>query len=584
MFCLIRPPGVETFRIGTLTLTPPLGAAYIAAAVEASGRVVRVIDAVTAAPQTHTAYFSGYLVGLRVEDIVRRIPAETQAVGISCIFTHEWPMVARLVELIRRARPDLPIIVGGEHATSLPEFCLATSEANVIVLGEGEETVVALLDALENGDGLESIAGIAYRSGSDIKINSRRARATDLDAIATPAWHHFELETYHENRFVGGMYSSSVTVPMLATRGCPYQCTYCSAPNMWTPRWIPRDPVKVVDEIESYVTELGAGNFPFQDLTAIIKKEWIVAFCREILRRGLDITWQMPSGTRSEAIDAEVAELQQTGMISMAYAPESGSESTRRLIKKRMGSERLFESVRAAADAGLNVMAYVVIGFPHDGPDDLAQNIPFAKKLARAGVKDLGTGYYMALPGTQLFSSLCLQGRIVFNRDYFRHILEGLAVVPARSYCERIGRLGLFSWKLRLSFAFYGARLRDVGVWTALRNARQAMGAESHGSKLQTALRVALKNGLASLAVKLQPGWMSKRDERRMFAEWESIFRELWDQRLAAGLEETTSVDMTRLHEENVIHAIRTEHESGRVVRASHLQRGGHTRLREASG
>jgi hypothetical protein len=337
---------------------------------------------------------------------------------------------------------------------------------------------------------------------------------------------------------------------------------------MWTPRWIPRDPVKVVDEIEYYVKEFGAGNFPFQDLTAIIKKDWIVAFCREILRRRLDITWQMPSGTRSEAIDAEVADLlRQTGMISMAYAPESGSESTRRLIKKRMGSERLFESIRAAADAGLNVMAYVVIGFPHDGPDDMAENVPFAKRLARAGVKDLGTGYYMALPGTQLFSSLNLQGRIVFDRNYFQHILEGLALVPARSYCEKIGRLGLFYWKLRFSLAFYGARLRDVGFRGALRAASQAMGTESHASKLQTALRVALKNGLAVLAVKFRPGWMPKRDERRLFEEWESIFRDLWDQRLAAGLEDATSVDMTRLHEENVIHTIRVEHARDRVVR-----------------
>ncbi len=121
------------------------------------------------------------------------------------------------------------------------KIIVAGGEMRLDTLGEGEETIVALLEALENGDSLEGVSGIAYRSGGDIKINGRRSRVTDLDAIATPAWHHFELETYHQNRFVGGMYSSSITVPMLATRGCPYQCTYCSAPNMWTPRWIPRD-------------------------------------------------------------------------------------------------------------------------------------------------------------------------------------------------------------------------------------------------------------------------------------------------------------------------------------------------------
>lgn len=88
------------------------------------------------------------------------------------------------------------------------------------------------------------------------------------------------------------MFTNDLTIPLLATRGCPYQCRFCSAPNMWAPRWIPRDPVKVVDEIQYYVEHFGARNFPFQDLTAIVRKDWIVAFCREILRRGLDIRWQ----------------------------------------------------------------------------------------------------------------------------------------------------------------------------------------------------------------------------------------------------------------------------------------------------
>ena len=83
--------------------------------------------------------------------------------------------------------------------------------------------------------------------------------------------------------------------------------------------------------------ETNAKNFPFQDLTAIIKKEWIKAFCEEVIKRKLNITWQLPTGTRSEAIDDEIARLlKKSGMTSMAYAPESGSEETRKFIKKRM--------------------------------------------------------------------------------------------------------------------------------------------------------------------------------------------------------------------------------------------------------
>src|SRR5262249_52025054 len=156
----------------------------------------------------------------------------------------------------------------------------------------------------ENAEGsLDGVAGIAFRKGGRVFLHARRERRLDVDRIARPAWHHFRVQTYHLNGYVGGVYSSRITIPILATRGCPYQCTYCTNPNMWTTRWVAREPARVVDEIQDHVATYGARNFPFQDLTAIIRKDWIVAFAREVIRRGLDITWQLPTGTRSEAID-----------------------------------------------------------------------------------------------------------------------------------------------------------------------------------------------------------------------------------------------------------------------------------------
>lgn len=574
MFCLIRPPGVETFRIGTLTIAPPLGAAYIAAAVEASGRPVSVIDAVAEAPRTHTAYFRGYLIGLRLEEIVRRIPAEAAVVGITCIFTHEWPLTARLIALIKRARPELRVVVGGEHVSCMPEFSMATAPADYLVIGEGEETIIDLLGLIERGGNPRYVPGIAFRDGDDIVVNPRRARNLQIDELPPPAWHHFDLKTYHENRFVGGMYSASLTVPMLATRGCPYQCTYCSSPNMWTPRWVARKPTAVVDEMEDYVRRLGAGNFPFQDLTAILDRDWIVEFCEEILRRGLDITWQLPSGTRSEAIDAEVAHLlARTGMACMAYAPESGSETTRRLIKKRMRTDKLFASIRAAAQADLNVAAFVVLGFPHDRPEHMRETLEFVKEIAAAGVTDLGTSYYMALPGTELFNNIYRNGGIELDRRYFRHILEGLAIIPANSYCDEIGRVGLLFWRARLSLAFYLASLRKLGAGAAWRGVRRAFGDRSHGSKLQTAVRVAIKNGISVVKSRLGRRWMPRHEEDLMFAEWDAVYREIWDHRLRNGLPEPPA-DPAELSRTNVIRALRSDHEATHTFRPATVADG----------
>src|SRR5262249_17957141 len=220
----------------------------------------------------------------------------------------------------------------------------------------------------------------------------------------------------------------------------------------------PRDPVKVVDEIQHYVEKYGAGNFPFQDLTAVIQKDWIVAFCEELLRRDLKITWQLPSGTRSEAIDAEVAGLlKPSNMIMMAYAPESLSETTRRLIKKKMKTERLEKSIKAAADAGLCLGMFFVIGFPHDTKEHFQESMEQLERYAAMGVQDVSFGYYMALPGTELFNSLYDAGKLHLDRTYFHQINHSVELWPAASFCE-LSRWELGMLKMRLLKRFYSSK------------------------------------------------------------------------------------------------------------------------------
>ena len=576
--CLVRAPSVETFRFSVGSIAPPLGLAYIAGALEAAGHPVAVVDAVTEAPERYLRYFRGYLLGLPFAEIVDRIPDDAKAVGISSIFTHEWPAVAELIRVVKERRPDLPVIVGGEHVTSMPEFCLLTSQADYLVLGEGEETIVELIDAIDRGTPPRELLGIAYRDGEGaedggaVVVNPRRQRALAVDAIPRPAWHLFDLDTYHEYKWLGGMYSATKSVPVLATRGCPYQCTYCSAPNMWEPRWIPRDPKQVVDEIEYYVERFGAGNFPFQDLTAIVQRQWIIDFCNELLERDLGITWQMPSGTRSEAIDAEVADLlKRTNMISMAYAPESGSETTRKLIKKKMKTDRLFTSMQAAVDAGLNVAAFFVIGFPHDTEDHIRENLAFMEQIADIGITDAAVGFYMALPGTQMFDSLYEAGEIKLDRKYFKHILAATSPWATTSYNPDLGRLQLTVWKWRLMSHFY-RRQRNLagssGMMGTLRLALESVRGGDHAdsSKMQTAFRNAVRYGKTTLRVKVQRGWMARSKERHYFDDWDRIHREVRDRNIACGAAIAQPADASLLHEHNVTKPLKAAHATRRRI------------------
>jgi len=570
--CLIRPPAVETFRFSSLSITPPLGLAYVAGALRRAGHDVHVVDAVAEAPTKHTRYFRGYLVGLSFDELAARVPADSKIVGITALFTHEWPAITRLIEAIKERLPDVPVVIGGEHVTSMPELCLMTSQADYLVLGEGEETVIELVDALERGTPLVEMLGIGYREGDEVVVNPRRTRTMTIDDIAWPAWDLIDLDTYHEHRWMGGMWSHNKSVPILATRGCPYQCTYCSAPNMWTPRWIPRDPKLVVDEIEHYYQHYGARNFPFQDLTAIIQRQWIIDFCNELLARGLDITWQMPTGTRSEAIDGEVAQLlKKTGMISMAYAPESGSETTRQLIKKKMKSDRMYESMRSAVDAELNVMVFMVIGFPHDTEEHLRENFEFFDKIAEIGINDAAVGFYMALPGTQIFESLYDAGSIKLDKTYFRHILSSTSLWATSTY-SGLGRARLTYWKFRLMRYFYSrqrALVGSSGLWSTVVQAVKSLRDDEAGdtTKLQSAFRNGIESALDTFKVKVRPGgWMPRFKESAFFADWDGIYREIRRRNLETGAAVLSPADTTELHSRNITKILKSTHGTRRRI------------------
>lgn len=576
--CLIRPPAIESFRFVTTTITLPLGLAYIAAALEEAGRPVHLLDSVAELPKGRTRYFKGVLVGLPLEEIAARVPEDSSIVGITVIFTHEWPAVVRLIELIKRRLPDMRIVVGGEHVTSMPEFCLATSETDFIVTGEGEESIIELLDALEDGRPLEGVDGIGFRRNGDLTVNKRRARRKDVDAIPYPAWHLFDIKAYNDSHLVGGMQTGRINLPLLATRGCPYQCTFCSSPNMWNPRWIPRDPVKVVDEIEHHLEHFGASSFPFQDLTAIVQKEWIVAFCEEILKRKLDIAWQFPSGTRSEAIDGEVADLmRRTGMVSIAYAPESGSERTRKLIKKRMRTDHLLASIQASVDSELNVACFLIIGFPHDTVEDLTENLEFAGQIRRMGVTDLGVGYFFALPGTELFDALYDAGKIKLDGTYFAHILQGGDLVPSVSHSENLSRLDLLKWKARIYFNFYGTRVERKERTSLLDNVRRAVSGlreSRHESKLQTVFRTGMHGAWNELRLAPTHGWISRDDENALFARWDDIYRRIRESLLEKKIVSAAHPDTTLIHQGSVMTKLRTAHQTGRTLQTRSIVNG----------
>ncbi|MBT7937166.1 MAG: cobalamin B12-binding protein, partial [Nitrospina sp.] len=307
--CLIEPPKFVSLTnfVSTISM-PPIGLAYIAAAIREEGHDVTVVDGPGSAPRNYHLFKDEIRVrGLTREQIIERIPYDSQVIGLGCMFTSHWVYVRELVSEIRKLFPTAFLLMGGEHVTGFPEFSLEQAPLDSVVLGEGEETIVQLLEHVEKGLPLEDVLGIAYKDAEGVvRVNSRRNRMKGIDSIAQPAWDLFDIQKYNEVNQPHGS-SQGKFMPMLATRGCPFSCTFCTSPNMWTTEWIPRDYKRVVDEMQEYQNSYGATDFQFEDLTAIVRKDWIGSFCDEIISRGMKITFQLPSGTRSEGIDFEIA-------------------------------------------------------------------------------------------------------------------------------------------------------------------------------------------------------------------------------------------------------------------------------------
>jgi anaerobic magnesium-protoporphyrin IX monomethyl ester cyclase len=479
---LIRPPVVFSANTYSSPVTLPLASAYLSSALREKGHGVDNIDAFgEALEHIGVAYSPGVRYrGLSHEQILERIAKlrKPDAIAITLMFSQEWPHHEDMINAIGKRFPGVPIIVGGEHATSCAEYILKNcTPVGFAALGEGEETIVAFAEYLDGRRKLEDVDGIWWRNeAGEIVKNKARNRVRTPDQLPWPAWDQFDPEPYFKMGETFGV-ERGRTMPVVATRGCPYQCTFCSNPLMWTTRYVMRDPVKVVDEIEHYLTKYKADNIDFYDLTAIVKKDWTIAFCNEVKRRGLKFSWQLPSGTRSEALDKETLDaMASSGCMNITYAPESGSEDTLEKIKKKVKLPRLTQSLSEAHQRGMFLKCNLIIGFPHETRWDMMRTVWAAIRFAFIGVDDVLIGLFCPYPGSELYEYLRKKGTIAReSRDYFESLMFVVDLSKNSHYCEHVGPLEMSFYRLAGMGCFYflSYALHPSRILRSIRNYRE---------------------------------------------------------------------------------------------------------------
>jgi anaerobic magnesium-protoporphyrin IX monomethyl ester cyclase len=439
---------------------PPLGLAYVAAVTREAGHVVQVVDGTGRALDTTITRPSPagplQVMGSTIAEIVEAVDPRTEVIGISHMFLHQWPLLRELALALAAGHPSAKIVLGGENASSFCEHILADCSAvAVCVLGEGERTFLDLLRAWAEGRPLAEVSGIAYRDAAGlVQRNEASGRIRELDELPRPAWDLFPVEAYLERQLSGGV-DRGRSMPLLTSRGCPYRCSFCSSPQMWTTRYQRRDPEAVVDEIAALVERYRITNVDLNDLTAMLTKDWMIDFAKAIVARNLKVTIQLPSGTRSESVDAEAAQwLHRAGVRNFCYAPESGSPITLARIHKQVRLPKLMESLAAAIDAGLTTHASIIIGFPHEGPRELWDTYRFVLGLAMAGLDTVAVMVFAPYPGSEEYERLLAAGRIVHDELYFYSSLLRSAGAK-RSIHPRFGSRELAAMQLAMLLSFY---------------------------------------------------------------------------------------------------------------------------------
>jgi len=434
---LVNPPQLARYP------QPPMGLAMMGAVLEREGYQVAILDA--------------NALGLQPEDVASRV-ADADVVGLTAI-TPTINTAIGIAHHLKQANPHLTVILGGPHATLLPEETLATApDIDIIVRGEGEGTFIKLLRDWKQEQPLANTPAISYRQNGKVTSTPAGTTIVDLDSLPFFAYHLLPRQKYKPHPPYGRALPFAA---IITSRGCPYNCSYCSKP-VFGNRFRGQSPERVVEEIAYYKDRFGIKELAFYDDVFTLNKERAYAIADGIMKRGLKLLWTCE--TRVNLVDKELLRhIKQAGCYSIAYGIESGSQEILNTLDKDISLEQVEEAVHLSQEVNLQTIGYFMIGSPGESPETVSQTIQFAKKLKLDFAQFAVT---MPFPGTRLYR-LYLDSRkndrILW--ESFVYDRAGSQIAPVFE-TNVLSRTDLQYWIRRAYKEFY---LRPSYLWRQIR-------------------------------------------------------------------------------------------------------------------
>ncbi len=419
-------------------LFPPLGLGYVASSLLKAGHEVEVLDCTFL--EKDEAYG-------------RAVASGADVVGI-------YSMTSMRDEALRFARllsgkTEL-LVAGGPQPSSDPAPFL--DDFDLVVIGEGEVTILEILDSFEEGSDLESVKGIAYRRGrwegsifdhrkkktlpeADIIVTEPRDHQQDLDRIPFPARDLFPNQEYI--RYWRGRFGMACTA-VITTRGCPFSCEFCSR-SVFGKSYRERSPKNVLDEVVE-VLDLGYDHVHFSDDVFTLNRDRVLDICRGIMDRGISFGWECLG--RVDSVDPAVAKaMKEAGCKRILFGIESGSDSVLRLMRKRITVGEAERAVSSARHAGIDTGAFFIVCYPGETDDTVLETLRFATRLP---LDYISFSVPCPLPGTSLYErvkekmasdDLLSDDVVVFDAEFSRKKMR-FAALKGEVQLEIRKRLG----------------------------------------------------------------------------------------------------------------------------------------------
>jgi len=359
------------------TPTPPLGLAFLGAALEQADAEVKIADFVVY-PYSKDALQSF------VDDF------KPHMVGVTAV-TMTFDNAIEVVKDIKQIDTSILTVMGGPHVSFCAEETLKQHpELDIVVIGEGDRTIAELAGAVENSLSFETINGIVYRNGSDIIRSKPRKTLVDVNLLPLPARHLLPLQRY---RALG------MAISMTTSRGCPFKCIFCVGRKMVGAKVRYREPHKVVDEIQ-FLTTLGFNQINIADDLFTANKKHCIAICDEMIKRNIKVKWT--SFARVDTVSEDVlSKMKAAGCTAVSFGIESANKEILKTIKKGITIKQVADAVNMCVKTGIDPHASFILGLPGETPETLEETQDFAQKMEEIG---LSYGFHLLapFPGTEV--------------------------------------------------------------------------------------------------------------------------------------------------------------------------------------